>query len=48
MKIWQKIIKTSYHLTWNAYNPMKVNKLRAGKMVKIDLTGSYLILPHPT
>lgn len=48
MKICQKNSKTSYHLTGNLYNFLIHSQLSGGKMSKIDLTGSYLILPDPT
>ncbi|MDQ2718208.1 MAG: hypothetical protein M3Z26_00400 [Bacteroidota bacterium] len=51
MKICQKKGKTSYHLTGELYKVNNIKKLGAGKMSKIDLTGSYpsyrrMILPE--
>lgn len=38
--------KTSYHLTGNPCEVLFIKELRAGKMVKNEVTGSYLILPE--
>lgn len=38
--------KTSYHLTLNPCEVLFIKELRAGKMVKNEVTGSYLILPE--
>ena len=38
--------KTSYHLTGNPCNTLFIKELRAGKMAKNEVTGSYLILPE--
>ena len=41
MKICQKKGKTSYHPTGNPHKKLIIRELGAGKMTKIDLTGSY-------
>lgn len=38
--------KTSYHLTGNCYKELTNIELEAGKIIKNNPTGSYLILPE--
>lgn len=48
LKICQVLREVSYHLTGKYHKSMNINKLEGGKMSKINLTGSYLILPDST